>query len=189
MTEKAAAGGAAPVSQNQEWQTAALLKDRTRRAIRDRRSAGESVASLAEDYGVPDVFIESLCAWQMFQDDPVAAPPQEQEARKGLIELGWFEGLPEQEQAAPDLKALLKKHGFEMCPVCSEGNALPGCEQTATYDKALRLLVDVLSALPVRRGRGEPQETEEDTKNDSRAGEPVTLPYARATAPTDRGNS
>lgn len=56
-----------------DWQTAALLKDRTRRAIRDRRQAGESIADLAADYGVPEAFVEALCAWQLF-GDPAPAP-------------------------------------------------------------------------------------------------------------------
>lgn len=52
------------------WRTAALLKDRTRRAIRDRHVAGDSVSSLAEDYGVPVTFVEALVAWQMGADAP-----------------------------------------------------------------------------------------------------------------------
>jgi hypothetical protein len=50
------------------WKRAALLKDRTRRAIRDRHSAGESIADLARDYGVPKAFVAALCAWQLFGD-------------------------------------------------------------------------------------------------------------------------
>lgn len=53
----------------QDWQTAALLKDRTRRAIRDRATAGESHADLATDYGVPLAFVQALCAWQFSADD------------------------------------------------------------------------------------------------------------------------
>lgn len=52
----------------EEWRAAALLKDRTRRSIRDRRKAGESVADLAADYGVPIEFVAALCAWQLFGD-------------------------------------------------------------------------------------------------------------------------
>jgi hypothetical protein len=52
------------------WETAALLKDRTRRAIRDRHRAGESIPSLADDYGVPEPFVSALVAWQMFSDEP-----------------------------------------------------------------------------------------------------------------------
>lgn len=54
-----------------QWQTAALLKDRTRWAIRNRAAAGEPVASIAEDYGVPEAFVASLCSWQLFADPAV----------------------------------------------------------------------------------------------------------------------
>jgi hypothetical protein len=47
------------------WQRAALVKDRTRRAIRDRIKAGESVRSVALDYGVPVAFVRHLTSWQM----------------------------------------------------------------------------------------------------------------------------
>ena len=50
------------------WARAALLKDRTRRAIRDRHGAGEAIADLAQDYGVPDAFIEALVSWQLGGD-------------------------------------------------------------------------------------------------------------------------
>jgi hypothetical protein len=56
------------VSHARQWKEAALLKDRTRRAIRNRRRAGESVAALAKDYGVPAEFVRALCAWQLFHD-------------------------------------------------------------------------------------------------------------------------
>lgn len=52
-----------------DWKAAALLKDRTRRAIRERHHARESVAALAADYGVPVEFVEALVAWQMGGDD------------------------------------------------------------------------------------------------------------------------
>lgn len=45
------------------WKEAALMKDRTRRAIRDRRRAGEDVRSLADDYDVPAEFIRALGEW------------------------------------------------------------------------------------------------------------------------------
>lgn len=56
-------------TQQPDWKTAALLKDRTRRAIRERRQLGETVEALALDYGVPVRYVEALCAWQMFGDD------------------------------------------------------------------------------------------------------------------------
>ena len=55
----------------EDWRTAALLNDRTRQAIRDRRQAGEPAESLAVDYGVPVPFIVILCQWQLFGDDRV----------------------------------------------------------------------------------------------------------------------
>ena len=58
------------------WRTAALLKDRTRRAIRNRHRVGESLVSLAEDYGLPVEFVDALCAWQLFGDDDAAVPPR-----------------------------------------------------------------------------------------------------------------
>ncbi len=54
------------------WQTAALLKDRTRRAIRDRVKAGESLAEVAADYGVPEAFVSALTDFQLGADE--AAP-------------------------------------------------------------------------------------------------------------------
>ena len=51
------------------WRTAALLQDRTRRAIRERVTAGDSHASVAADYAVPVEFIVALCAWQLFADE------------------------------------------------------------------------------------------------------------------------
>lgn len=50
------------------WKTAALLTDRTRRAIRDRLKAGESARSLAKDYEVPLRFVMRLMEWQLFAD-------------------------------------------------------------------------------------------------------------------------
>lgn len=61
-----AASGAVPPAP--DWQHAALLKDRTRRAIRDRVRAGEAVAAVAQDYGVPVAFVEALAAWQLAED-------------------------------------------------------------------------------------------------------------------------
>jgi hypothetical protein len=52
----------------EQWCRAALLKDRTRRAIFERHEAGESVTDLAADYDVPWEFVESLVAWQMFRE-------------------------------------------------------------------------------------------------------------------------
>jgi len=52
------------------WKTAALLTDRTRRAIRERRLVGEAVDALADDYGVPVAFVRFLCCWQLFGDPP-----------------------------------------------------------------------------------------------------------------------
>ena len=53
------------------WQTAALLSDRARRAIRERLLAGEAVAALANDYQVPRAFVARLGQWQLFGDEPV----------------------------------------------------------------------------------------------------------------------
>lgn len=52
-----------------QLETAAMLKDRTRLAIRERSIAGESHASLAEDFGVPEAFVKALCDWQLFADE------------------------------------------------------------------------------------------------------------------------
>lgn len=52
----------------EQWQRAALLKDRTRRAIRERHRAGETTEALAADYDIPDAFVRLLCAWQLFPD-------------------------------------------------------------------------------------------------------------------------
>lgn len=53
-----------PAVQLRQWRQAAFLKDRTRRAIRDRAKAGESIRALAVDYGVPVAFVRALIAWQ-----------------------------------------------------------------------------------------------------------------------------
>lgn len=50
------------------WRTAALLKDRTRRAIRARARAGEAAVSIADDHGVPVEFVEHLREWQLFEE-------------------------------------------------------------------------------------------------------------------------
>ena len=64
-----------------QWKLAALLKDRTRREIREQVRAGQSVAVVAFTYGVPDEFVKVVSSWQMFEDDaiasPLSAPPQE----------------------------------------------------------------------------------------------------------------
>lgn len=57
-----------------QWKRAALIKDRTRRAIRDRRQAGESLVSMARDYDVPVEFIRALCDWQLFGDEDDDGP-------------------------------------------------------------------------------------------------------------------
>lgn len=62
------------------WHNAALLKDRTRRQIRERHAAGESVQSLADDFYVPEAFVSAIVSWQLFGDDnsntPAAATPE-----------------------------------------------------------------------------------------------------------------
>lgn len=56
----------AQLRQLEMWRTAALLKDRTRRSLRERYTAGETTASIASDYGIPVAFVEALCAPQLF---------------------------------------------------------------------------------------------------------------------------
>jgi hypothetical protein len=60
--------GIRPLASLKQWQLAALLKDRTRRAIRDRARAGEPVRVIAADYGVPVMFVRALAGWQLFED-------------------------------------------------------------------------------------------------------------------------
>lgn len=57
-----------------QWQRAALLKDRSRREIRERLIAGEPIRDIARDYELPAEFIEFLGAWQMFGDAPQPDP-------------------------------------------------------------------------------------------------------------------
>ena len=59
-----------PVAPPATWQTAALLPERARQAIRDRVKAGEAQAAVAADYGVPDAFVSALVVWQ------IGAPPE-----------------------------------------------------------------------------------------------------------------
>lgn len=47
------------------WKRAALLKERTRTAIRERVRNGESSATVADDYGVPVAFVELISSWQL----------------------------------------------------------------------------------------------------------------------------
>lgn len=58
------------------WRIAALMSDRARRAIRERRLTGESIADLAADYDVPVAFVTYLCSWQLFGDDPQPKLPK-----------------------------------------------------------------------------------------------------------------
>lgn len=51
------------------WKVAATLKDRTRREIRRRARAGESLEVIASDYLVPVPFVQLIAAWQMSEDD------------------------------------------------------------------------------------------------------------------------
>jgi hypothetical protein len=51
-----------------QWKRAALLKERTRVAIRERRKSGDIVSDLSSDFDVPEEFIRALCAWEMFKD-------------------------------------------------------------------------------------------------------------------------
>lgn len=53
----------------EQWKQAALLKDRTRRAIRDRVRAGEQARSVAKDYDVPVTFVQHMKNWQMSEDE------------------------------------------------------------------------------------------------------------------------
>lgn len=54
------------------WKIAALLKDRTRREIRERARIGgkRKHLEIAEDFGVPVEFVDVVASWQMFEDDP-----------------------------------------------------------------------------------------------------------------------
>lgn len=61
-----------------KWKLAALLKDRTRREIRERaRLSGKAGhLAIAEDYGVPVEFVDGIASLQIFEDDaphPLAA--------------------------------------------------------------------------------------------------------------------
>lgn len=60
-------------TEQQQWTRAALLKDRTRRAIRERRDAGESLLETARDFGVPPPFVGFLGQPQLWPDDPKIA--------------------------------------------------------------------------------------------------------------------
>ena len=60
----------------EQWKIAALLKDRTRRNIRERVRAGEPALLVAEDYGVPIQFVEVIASWQMFEDESTPPTPE-----------------------------------------------------------------------------------------------------------------
>lgn len=66
---EARAGVRAP--QSPDWKLAALLKDRTRQAIRERMRAGDAADAVAADFGVPLEFVELLSSWQLFEDQAV----------------------------------------------------------------------------------------------------------------------
>lgn len=57
------------------WRTAALVKDRTRRAIRERITAGENHMDIADDFKVPLAFVSHLGSWQLFgYEEPLRDP-------------------------------------------------------------------------------------------------------------------
>lgn len=68
-----------------QWKAAAMLKDRTRRAIRERWEAHEPGWALAKDFGVPVLFIQALCEWQMFADDSPSLSTQEERPDRNRI--------------------------------------------------------------------------------------------------------
>ncbi len=57
------------------WREAALLKDRTRQAIRERITAGDPAHEVATEYHVPDAFVTHLCSWQLFGEEGAPEPP------------------------------------------------------------------------------------------------------------------
>jgi hypothetical protein len=54
-----------------QWKLAALLKDRTRREIRERARLGgkRTHLEIAEEFGVPIEFVDVVASWQMFEDE------------------------------------------------------------------------------------------------------------------------
>lgn len=64
------------MSDLEAWKRAALLKDRTRRAIRDRVRAGEQARSIAKDYDVPVTFVQHMKNWQLFEEDSTYPLPK-----------------------------------------------------------------------------------------------------------------
>lgn len=76
-----------PAELFKQWKRAALMRDRARAAIRERRRAGESVLDLVLDYNVPGEFVRSLCDWQLFGDDTASEviPISVKTSRSGLV--------------------------------------------------------------------------------------------------------
>lgn len=65
----------------EQWKRAALLKDRTRRVIRDRARSKESIRAIAKDFDVPLIFVRHLREWQLFEEDSAHSVPPLSEKR------------------------------------------------------------------------------------------------------------
>ncbi len=87
MTDRAASRPPDDTPRHNPWETAALLKDRTRLAIRERYQAGESIASLAADFMVPEPFVNALVNWQLFGDTAAPIAPDDTPTRLDGVSL------------------------------------------------------------------------------------------------------
>lgn len=97
------------------WRIAALSKDRTRRAIRERVKAGENQMDVADDYGVPLAFVSHLAQWQLFSDPDESPAVVEraplEETRREFIEKWMHDGhlqtYEDRQRFREEAKALL----------------------------------------------------------------------------------
>lgn len=76
MSDPAEKNSAVAVVIADAWRRAALLKDRTRRAIRERVRAGEDAVGVAHDFNVPLQFVTILASEQLFEDTSELAPQE-----------------------------------------------------------------------------------------------------------------
>lgn len=125
------------------WRTAALTKDRTRAAIRERVKAGENQMDIADDFRVPLAFVSHLAQWQMFGYEPP-------EAKVGAVE----------RSSSPPQKCVVgeycRKHGFihgaeaeelrERVTQILDQVDHEGDDAAEALDRALRVMLDEVDA-------------------------------------------
>jgi outer membrane murein-binding lipoprotein Lpp len=157
------------------WIRAALMKDRTRRAIRERHAAGESYNSLVEDFHVPVKFVIALCIWQFGADSGTMTEPEMlEELRMGHVRLDECsdgvetKGLPLYDRISAKIHKLAfengeLRHRLEAAEARLE--AARAETKAAEHDAiAAEYRSQASVARPLPEGAAEPQAQEKETK-------------------------